>query len=148
MTPAQQTALEALAGRPMTAAEVSLASSRADGALATSLSVGRTVQGRVITSVLAAWLSETKLRATIEDLSKNITSPYRSGGLTILDLLSRESAGIDFSSSVMGQGNLAMLAAWVAAGIMTQAQSNSLIALAATPSAIDCNTVSSILGGN
>ena len=147
MTPAQQTALEALAGRLMTAAEVTLASSRADGALATSLSVGRTVQGRVIIPVLAAWLSETKLRATIEYLSKNITSPYRSGGLTILDLLSRESAGIDFGPSVMGQGNLAMLAAWVAAGIMTQAQSNSLTALAATSAPIDCNAVSTILGG-
>ena len=148
MTPTQQTALEALAGRPMTALEITLASGRADSALAVSLSVGRTVQGRVATSVLAAWLSKTSLRAAIEDLSKNITSPYRSGGLTILDLLSRESAGIDFGASAMGQGNLAMLAAWVSAGILTQAQSDALTALAATPAPIDCNTISNILGGN
>ena len=148
MTPAQQTALEALAGRPMTAAEVALASSRADGALATSLSVNRTKQGRVITSVLAAWLSGMGLRAVIEDLSKNLVSPQRSGALAALDLLSWESGGLDLSASVMGQGNLAMLASWVTAGVLTQAQSNSLTALAATPSAIDCNTVSNILGGN
>ena len=148
MTPTQQTALEALAGRPMTALEITWGASRADSALAASLSAGRTVQGRVATAVLAAWLSKTGLRATIEDLSKNITSPYRSGGLTILDLLSRESAGIDFGASVMGQGNLAMLAAWVSAGIITQAQSDALTALAASPAPIDCNTVSNILGGN
>lgn len=148
MTPAQQSSLEALAGRLMTAAEVTLANGRADGALAASLSVGRTVQGRVATAVLAAWLSKTGLRATIEDLSKNITSPYRSGGLTILDLLSRESAGIDFGASIMGQGNLAMLAAWVSAGIITQAQSDALTTLAASPAPIDCNAVSNILSGN
>ena len=93
MTPNQQTALEALAGRPMTASEITLASSRADGALATSLSVSRTKQGRVVTQVLVAWLSDTGLRAVVEDLSKNLTSPKRSGALSVLDLLSEESRG-------------------------------------------------------
>ena len=147
MTPAQQSALEALAGRPMTAAEIALAAARADGALAASLSVGRTKQGRVTTPVLAAWLSATGLRATIEDLSKNITSPQRPGALTLLDLLSWPDLGLDLSPSALGQGNLAMLAVWVTAGIVTQAQSNVLISLAATAAPIDCNTVSNILGG-
>ena len=147
MNAAQQASLEALAGRALTAAEVTLANARADNALASSLSVGRTKQGRVITSVLAAWLSGTGLRASIEDLSKNITSPQRSGALAVLDLLSWESGGLDLSTSVMGQSNLSMLAAWVTAGILTQAQSNALIALAATPAPLDGNAVSTILGG-
>ena len=42
MTPAQQTALEALAGRPLTPAEVAMAEARQDGTLADSISAGRT----------------------------------------------------------------------------------------------------------
>ena len=148
MTPAQQSALEALAGRPMTAAEITWANGRADGALATGLSVGRTVQGIVPTPVFAAWCSATGLRAVIEDTSKNMVSPMRSGALAILDLLSWQSGGLDLSASRMGQGNIAMLATWVSAGIVTAAQSGALTALAATPAPIDCNTISNILGGN
>ena len=148
MTPAQQSSLEALAGRPMTTAEITWATSRADGALAASLSVGRTVQGIVLTPVFAAWLSGTGLRATVEDLSKNITSPMRSGALAILDLLSWQSGGLDLSASRMGQGNIAMLAAWVSAGIVTAAQSSALTALAAMPASLDYNAISNILNGN
>ena len=132
----------------MTAAEITWANSRADGALATSLSGGRTVQGIVLTPVFAAWCSATGLRAVIEDTSKNMVSPMRSGALAILDLLSWQSGGLDLSASRMGQGNIAMLAAWVSAGIVTAAQSSALTALAASPAPIDCNTVSNILSGN
>ena len=148
MTPAQQASIEALAGRPLTTAETAWATNRADGALATSLSVGRTVQGSVLTPVFAAWLSGTGLRATVEDLSKNVVSPMRSGALAILDLLSWQSGGLDLSASRMGQGNIAMLAAWVSAGIVTAAQSSALTALAAVPASLDCNTISNILNGN
>ena len=148
MTPAQQSSLEALAGRSMTTAEITWANGRADGALATSLSVGRTVQGIVSTPVFAAWLSGSGLRATVEDLSKNMISPMRSGALAILDLLSWQSGGLDLSASRMGQGNIAMLAAWVSAGIVTAAQSSALTALAAVPASLDYNAISNILNGN
>ena len=147
MTPTQQSALEALAGRSMTTAEISLATNRADAALAASLSAGHSVQGIVPTPVFAAWCASTGLRAVIEDTSKNITSPMRSAALAILDLLSWQSGGLDLSNSAMGRGNLAMLAAWVSAGVVTAAQNSALLALAAAPTPIDCNTVSNILTG-
>lgn len=148
MKAAQQTALEALAGRAMTTAEVSLANNREDGALALSLSANRTVQGAVPVPAFAAWCSSTGLRAVIEDASKNPTSPVRNGALALLDLLKWPSNGLDLSSSRIGQSNLAMLAAWVAAGVVTPAQSSALTALAATPAALDINTISNILSGN
>ena len=40
---------------------------------------------------------------------------------------------LDFSSSAIGQGNVAMLAAWVTANVMTQAQHDQLLAMAAVP---------------
>ena len=148
MTPAQQASIEALAGRSMTTVEITWATNRADGALATSLSVGRTMQGTVPTPAFAAWCSATGLRAVIEDTSKNITSPLRSAALALLDLLSWQSGGLDLSASRMGQGNIAMLAAWVSAGIVTAAQSSALTALAAVPASLDYNTISNILNGN
>ena len=147
MTPTQQSALEALAGRSMTTAEISLATNRADAALAASLSAGRSVQGIVPTPVFAAWCASTGLRAVIEDTSKSLTSPMRSAALVILDLLSWQSGGLDLSNSAMGRGNLAMLAAWVSAGVVSAAQNSALMALAATPAPIDCNTVYNILSG-
>ena len=148
MTPAQQSSLEALAGRALTTAEAAWANSRADGTLAVSLSAGRTAQGTVPTPAFAAWCSATGLRAVIEDTSKNLVSPQRSGALALLDLLSWPSNGLDLSSSRIGQGNLAMLAAWVIAGLVTPAQSAALTALAATPAPLDYNAISNILSGN
>ena len=148
MKATQQSALEALAGRTMTAAEVLLANNRADGELARSLSTNRTSQGIVPTPVFAAWCSSTGLRAVIEDTSKNPTSPLRSGALAVLDLLKWGSLGLDLSASQMGQSNIAMLATWVSAGIVTTAQNNALVALAANSAALDINTISNILSGN
>ena len=147
MTPAQQTALETLTGRPLTAAEVLLASDRSDAALAQSLSAGRTAPGILPVSLFAAWCSKTGLRATIEDASTNPLSPLRSGALTIKDLLTRDTGSLDLSMSAMGRGNILMLEAWVTAGAVTPAQRDSLIALAVVPAPIDCNTVSNILSG-
>ena len=147
MTPAQQATLESLAGRSLTTQEISLASSRADSSLATSLSAGRTVQGIVSTPAFANWCATTGLRAVIEDTSRNLASPMRSAALATLDLLSWQTSGLDLSNSAMGRGNLAMLAAWVSSGAVTAAQSSALLALAATPVPIDCNTVSNILSG-
>ena len=147
ITAAQQAALEALTGRSLTAAEVSLASARSDATLAQSLSAGRTAPGVLPVSLFAAWCSKTGLRATIEDASVNPVSPLRSGALTIKDLLSRDTSSLDLSMSAMGRGNVVMLEAWVTAGAITPAQRDSLIALAAMPAPIDCNTVSALLNG-
>ena len=131
----------------MTSAEVAFAQSRADSSLAASLSVGRTVPGSVSTPVFAAWCSATGLRAVIEDASSNPTSPMRSGALAVRDLLSWATGALDLSMSAMGRGNLSMLGAWVSAGIVTPAQRDSLIGLAATPAPLDCNAISEILNG-
>ena len=148
MNAAQQSALEALAGRTMTTAEIAMANGRADGALARSLSTNRTLQGIVPTPVFANWCSSTGLRAVIEDTSKNLTSPLRSGALAVLDLLKWGSLGLDLSASPLGQSNIAMLAAWAAASIVTPTQISALVALAANSAALDINTISNILSGN
>lgn len=145
MTP-QQT-IEALVGRPLTSAETGLMSSRADAALAQSLSSGRTVQSGVPVTALAAWCAATGLRGRIADIAVDATSPMRSAALAMLDLLSWPAGVLDLSASAAGQGNIGMLGAWVAAGIVTAAQRAALISMAATPAAIDCNTISSILNG-
>ena len=148
MKPAQKLKLEELAGRAMTTAELAMANGREDGALARSLSSGRTSQGIVPTPVFANWCSSTGLRAVIEDTSKSLTSPLRSSALAILDLLKWGTLGLDLSASTMGQSNIAMLSTWITAGIVTSAQSNALMALAATSAPLDINTISNILNEN
>lgn len=147
MTPGQQASLEALAGRVLTTAEIALANNRADGALAVSLSVNRTVAGSVPIPLFAAWCATTGLMATLEDTSKNIASAGRGGALLILRTLSWSSGGFDLSSSTLGQNNKTMIAALVTAGIITAGQSAALTALAASPAPIDYNTISTVLGG-
>jgi hypothetical protein len=148
MTPNQQNLIESLAGRSMTQAEINEAELRNDAALAISLSIGRTINNSVSTPLFAAWCSSTGLRATIQDAATNSTSPLRSGALAILDLLSWATGSLDLSASVMGQSNLVMLSHWVAAGVVTQTQSDMLVALSKVSNPIDVNTISNILGSN
>lgn len=75
----------------------------------------------------AIWCGVTGLRAAIEDHANDLNSPLRSIALTIRDFLYsggwRES--IDFSDV----SNIAMLDAWIAAGVITQTQKTDLLQL-------------------
>lgn len=157
MTPTQQSALETLAGRAMTASEVTMAGARQDATLAASLSVGRTVQGSVTPSQFLAWSAATGLRATIEDIAAGLipagsslvagqVQALRPTALAMLDCI-RSGISLDLSSSVTGQGNLQMLGAWVTQGAMTAAQEAQLVGLAKTAAPISTDQVSSVLNG-
>ena len=152
MTPAQQTALETLTGRAMTAAEVTMATARQDATLATSLGASRTAQGGVPVSTFAGWCAQTGLRAVIEDTANKAASAYyltalRSSALAILDILHGAAGSLDLSASAQGQANLQMLGAWVTAGAITAAQEAQLVSLAAQPAPIATAAVSAILNG-
>ena len=151
MTPSQQTAIETMTGRAMTAAEVTMATARQDGTLAASLSAGRTVQGGVPISTFAGWCAQTGLRAVVEDAANSPTSIYRtalrSSALAILDILHGAAASLDLSASAQGQANVGMLSAWVTAGAITAAQEAQLVSLATQPAPIATAAVSAILNG-
>ena len=152
MTPSQQTALETLTGRAMTAAEVTMATARQDATLATSLSAGRTVQGSITTGTFAGWCAQTGLRGIVEDTANKPTATFyatalRHSALAILDILHGAAASLDLSASAQGQANVQMLGAWVTAGAITAAQEAQLVSLAAQPAPIATASVSAILNG-
>lgn len=153
MTPAQQTALEALYGKPFTAQQVTdltpLVTARSDQAVASYLSNGRTVQGSVSTGTLLGWTAMTGLQTIIQDTAHTPGSTYYAttatvGGATVplraaaLSMLAAQAANLpfDLSASATGQGNLALLGAWVTAGAITAAQEATLVAMAAVPAPI------------
>ena len=119
MTPTQQTALEALAGRPLTQAEIALGEGREDASLAYSLSIGRTEQIPVPRSVFAMWAGATGLRAAIQDAASAVGNPLRSSALTLLDFLQ---GGVATGIELNRPENQAMMAAWVSAGAITSEQ--------------------------
>lgn len=130
MTPAQQSALDALAGRTLSAEEVSqIDTELADGrlnAIAPILSTGRTRVGTVSVGNLASWAAATGMRAAIEDHAINTASPLRSIALALRDVLVGGTDGIRLDLPA----NAAMLAAWVSAGVLSTEHRDELLALA------------------
>lgn len=85
--------------------------------------------GKITNTAFAIWAAETGQRAVFEDESKNPISPFRSIALTLLDL---QRGGLDVKHLDIGSAkNIAMINAWKQGGKMTQAQYDSLFALAA-----------------
>jgi hypothetical protein len=147
MTPAQQSALEALAGRVLTPEEIVQLDPlvahdvRNDVDVARILSTGRIKQGSVSKAQFAMWCGTTGMRAAVEDHATNAASPLRSSALTIKDFLVGTVASIDFAEPA----NVMMLNAWVGATAINQAQADDLIALGAAPDPIPFNAVSDAL---
>ena len=150
MTPTQQTALEALTGRPLSAAEVTMAQARQDATLAQSLSAGRTVRDTISIANFLAWSASTGTRAVIEDAAHLPGSPYyatlRSSALAMLDIINNKT-DLDVSASQIGQGNVGMLNAWVTVGAITPAQEAALLALGVHPALVSADAVTTILNG-
>lgn len=88
------------------------------------------VNGIIKVNTFAMWAASTGLRSAIEDHSVNAVSPLRSIALTLIDLLSGnlDPHALDLSAA----GNVAMLGAWVTAGVITAQQEGDLIALSQT----------------
>ena len=98
-------------------------------AIADALSAGRTQLGEIATTTFAAWAAETGMRATIEDLAATLTSPLRASALTLRDVLVGGAPCIDMARD----GNQRVLAAWLAAGAISDKNYAALIALATWP---------------
>jgi hypothetical protein len=94
--------------------------------IADAFNAGRTKVGKVSREDFAVWTASTGMRSVIEDLSVDKTSPLRDASLACLDVLRGAAAAIDFSITA----NMQMLGAWVAFGMLTQANHDALIALA------------------
>ena len=90
----------------------------------------RTRIGNLETRVFAIWCAETGLRSAIEDAAADHASPLRAIALTLLDLLR---GGVSDVLDLGNPANTAMLDAWQFTGKLTQAQRDSMMALAATP---------------
>jgi hypothetical protein len=136
------TRIESLAGRPLTEAEIAMATARQDNALAESISVNRVKIGMVMRPEFVMWCAASGLRAAIQDAASTIGHPLRSIALSLLDFLQGGAAeAIDFSLA----GNVQMLNAWVAAGAVTIEQRAQLIALATSPDPISVDAISEVL---
>ena len=146
MTPAQQSALEGIVGRPLTAGDITaldpLVEARNDAGIATYLSTGRTAVGLVPRHTFSIWCGTTGLRSAIEDNAGNSASPLRAICLTLRDFLQGATAdSIDFANP----DNITMLNAWVSVGALTPAQSAQLLAMASAPAPIDVMTVRRVM---
>lgn len=131
MSPQQQTALETLVGRALTADEVTAI----DGwlphgqwpSIAAYLSDGRCKRtGSVSRAVFLSWAASTGMLAVIEDKATASGDPLRNSALALRYTLSggADSIRLDYPD------NIQMLAAWVALGALTSANRDALLALA------------------
>jgi hypothetical protein len=101
-----------------------------DGAIAELLNAPySTVTGSISRSLFAIWVAETGMRGVIRDHALNPSSPLRSIAISIEDFLGGAAETLDFSKAQ----NVAMLAAWVAAGGCTQEQADDLISRCQVP---------------
>lgn len=84
--------------------------------------------GKVSTNEFVIWAAANGQRAVIEDTASDIASPLRSVAIALQDFVRGNLVqGLDFGRAE----TLAMAQAWQAAGKMTQAQYDELLALSA-----------------
>jgi hypothetical protein len=97
-----------------------------DGAIVDALNAKTIkVNSFVKRSDFAVWAAATGMRSVIQDLSSNTSSPLRASALSLIDLLSGSTEGIDFSKSE----NIALLQIWVDDGALSLKDKDSLLAL-------------------
>lgn len=101
-------------------------------AIANAVSVGRVRVGQVDRADFAMWAAVNGMRSKIEDHAANSQSPLRDAALACRDLIQGAANSIDFSLTP----NQTMLGAWVQVGALTQAQADTLLALATRPAPI------------
>ena len=101
-------------------------------AIANTASIGRVRVGQVDRADFAMWAAVNGMRSKIEDHAANSQSPLRDAALACRDLIQGAANSIDFSLTP----NQTMLGAWVQVGALTQAQADTLLALATRPAPI------------
>ena len=139
MTPAQQTALEAIAGRALTQAEIAaidpLLPDRNDVEIAAILSVGRvtTAYTEIGNGLILATIGLTSGNTLLDYLATDATFRH------VRPLL--EQGRLDVSSALVRGA----LDSFAAGGVITHGEANALKALAETPNPIHYNSVSDAL---
>lgn len=139
MLPTTQAALEALVGRALTAPESALAQGRRDADLAASLSAGRSRTAPTLIGYGAVMLALGAIP-----------------GAAMLDALEAARGSnrpLHWAMMLLEQGRLdigdaatqVQVGALVTAGILTQAQADTLVALSRQPDPVPVGTVSDIL---
>jgi hypothetical protein len=101
-------------------------------AIVATVNANRIRVGKVERADFAMWSAGNGMRAKIEDHANDLHSPIRSIALACRDLILGAANSIDFGLAQ----NVAMLQAWVAVGALSQADADSLLALATQPNPI------------
>lgn len=148
MTPVQQTALEDMAGRPLTALEVGYAQSRNDGVLAASLSAGRTAKSDYwITDVglVADLVSATGSTAMSDSVLTKLDAAMQTSrsAKTLIERLYNDARGLNFGDT--------SLLAWFGEQtplVFTAAENAAIQALCMQPAPLPVERISAILNGD
>lgn len=147
MTPAQQSALESVAGRSLTQADIDILDplliydNRNDVAIADHLSVGRARPVRVPIADLQAYMQAHGIWWVLKEAAADQAHAGQAAAAAVLEVATARYENIDFALSFVGF----VFAALVTAGLMTSEDHAALLAMASTPDPIHYNTVSDAL---
>lgn len=147
MTPAQQSALEAVAGRALTAGDIAVLDpllaydNRDDVAIAAHLSAGRTRPVHVPIADLQAYLQSHGIWWVLKSAAADAAHPGCQAATAVLEVATARYDNIDFELSFVGF----VLSSLVTAELMSAADYAALLAMASTPDPIHTNTVSDAL---
>lgn len=147
MTPDQQAALEAVAGRALVAADIAVLDpllaydSRNDVAIAAHLSAGRTRAVRVPIADLQAYLQAHGIWWVLKSAAADAAHPGCQAATAALEVATARYENIDFQLSFVGF----VLGSLVTAELMSAADYAALLAMSSIPDPIHYNTVSDAL---
>lgn len=145
MNAAQQSALEGLLGKALSASDITTldpyVAARNDVAIADYLSNGRVKVGKVEIADIQARLQSTGEWWVIKATAADSSSPQFQAANVVMDVATARYTNVDFTLPLVGQkfGEL------VAGGQMSQATLDSLNGLASSPDPIHYNQVSDAL---
>lgn len=147
MTPAQQAALEACAGRPLTTDDIAaltpLLVARDDGAIAALLSVGLTRAVRVPIADIQAYLQSHGIWWVLKAAAADAAHPGQQAAAAVIEVASARYDNIDFTLSFVGY----IFSSLVAAGLMAQADFDALHAMSMVPAEASSQSVTKSLEG-
>jgi hypothetical protein len=147
MTPAQHSALEAVAGRPLTQADLDALDpllgydSRNDVAIADYLSIGRTRSVHVPIAELQAYMQAHGIWWVLKAAAADPQHPGCQAAAAVLEVATARYDNVDLTLSFVSY----VFAALVTAELMSAAAHADLVAMSAVPDPIHTNAVSDAL---
>lgn len=147
MTPAQQQALEAVAGRALTAEDIAVLDpllafgNRNDVAIAAHLSTGRTRPVRVPIADIQAYMQARGIWWVVKEAAADPQHPGQAAASAVLEVATARYDNVDFQLSFVGF----ILGALVTAELLHPDDYAELLAMASEPDPLHYNTVSDAL---